>query len=375
MSARLALAVTAGEGGWLVLVTREAVLKVLESVHDPELKRSLVQLNMVEDVEVEGGRVRVTIALTTRGCPLQDHIAADVERAVRGLPGVEDVEVHMVEMSKEKRDQLFGQTLSAPIAAADSRTRIIGVASGKGGVGKSTVTVNLAAAVRRLGYSVGIIDADVYGFSVPRMLGITGKPTAIEGKILPMPNPYGLKVISMGNFVDNNEPVIWRGPMLGKVLQQFLADVFWGDLDYLFLDLPPGTGDVALDVARFLPGSHMLIVTTPQTVAAGVASRAAHMAKKSNQKIIGVVENMSTFVCSECGKATPIFGEGGGQKLADELGTELLAQIPLTLPLREGSDNGQPVVFMEGTENDAARLAIEALAQRVVQLTPVPARA
>ena len=357
--------------------TREQVLEALKDVQDPELHKSLVELNMIRDIVVDGSKVSLTVALTVPGCPLKNEIQRMVEERLLALDGVTEVNVTMGSMSAEERTALFGgnKLQSVPLLSPQSPTRFIGVASGKGGVGKSTVTVNLAAAVRRLGYSVGIIDADVYGFSVPRMLGITGKPTAIEGKILPMPNPYGLKVISMGNFVDNNEPVIWRGPMLGKVLQQFLADVFWGDLDYLFLDLPPGTGDVALDVARFLPGSHMLIVTTPQTVAAGVASRAAHRAKKSNQKIIGVVENMSTFVCSECGKATPIFGEGGGQKLADELGTELLAQIPLTLPLREGSDNGQPIVFMEGTENDAARLAIEALAQRVVQLTPVPARA
>ncbi len=362
MSARLALAVTAGEGGWLVLVTREAVLKVLESVHDPELKRSLVQLNMVEDVEVEGGRVRVTIALTTRGCPLQDHIAADVERAVRGLPGVEDVEVHMVEMSKEKRDQLFGQTLSAPIAAADSRTRIIGVASGKGGVGKSTVTVNLGAALHRMGFDVAILDCDIYGFSVPRMMGIEGRrPVVVDGKIIPIP-AHGMKVLSMGNFVDENTPVVWRGPMLGKILRQFLNDVVWGEPDFLLLDLPPGTGDMALDVAQLLPKAALLVVTTPQVVASNVALRAAQMAFKTNQKLLGVVENMSAFVCPCCGEATPIFGEGGGRAVAEQLGVPLLGTIPLTMEARTYGDKGIPVALADGSPAQAAYLA---LAQRV----------
>lgn len=357
--------------------TREQVLEALKDVQDPELHKSLVELNMIRDVEIDGSKVSLTVVLTIPGCPLKGEIQRMVEERLLELDGVTEVDVTLGSMTPEERAALFGgnKLQATPILSPDSPTRVIGVASGKGGVGKSTVTVNLAAAVRRMGYSVGVIDADVYGFSVPRMLGLTGKPTAIDGKIMPMANPYGLKVISMGNFVDNNAPVIWRGPMLGKVLQQFLTDVMWGQLDYLFLDLPPGTGDVALDVARMLPRSNMLIVTTPQTVAAGVASRAAHMAKKSNQKIIGVVENMSTFVCADCGKATAIFGEGGGQQLADELGTELLAQIPLTLPLREGSDNGKPIVFTEGTENDAARQAIEKLAERVVQLTPVTAQA
>lgn len=357
--------------------TKEQVLAALKDIQDPEIHKSLVELNMIRDIAIDGSKVSVTVVLTIPGCPLRHEIQRMVEERLLALEGVTEVNVTMGAMTPQERAALFGggKLQSTPLLAPDSLTRVIGVASGKGGVGKSTITVNLAAAVRRMGYAVGIIDADVYGFSVPRMLGLTGNPTAIDGKIMPMPNAYGLKVISMGNFVENNRPVIWRGPMLGKVLQQFLTDVLWGDLDYLFLDLPPGTGDVALDVARMLPHSNMLIVTTPQGVASGVASRAAHMAQKSNQRILGVVENMSTFVCPDCGKATPIFGEGGGHELAKELGTELLAQIPLTLALREGSDQGRPIVFVEGTENDPARQAIERLAERVVQLTPVAARA
>lgn len=357
--------------------THEQILEALKDVQDPELHKSLVELNMIRDVKIHGSKVSLTVALTIPGCPLKGEIQRMVEERLLALDGVEEVDVTLSSMTPEERAALFGgdKLQSTPLLSPQSPTQIIGVASGKGGVGKSTITVNLAAAVRRLGYSVGVIDADVYGFSVPRMLGLEGKPTAIEGKIMPMPNPYGLKVISMGNFVDNNAPVVWRGPMLGKVLQQFLTDVMWGELDYLFLDLPPGTGDMAMDVARMLPRSSMLIVTTPQTVAAGVASRAAHLATKSNQRILGVVENMSTFVCSDCGKATAIFGEGGGRDLADELGVDLLGQIPLTLALREGSDQGRPIVFIDGTEDDPARKAIEELADRVVELSPVPARA
>ena len=355
--------------------TKEQILEALRDVQDPEIHKSIVDLNMVRDIRVCGGQVSVTVALTIRGCPLRDEFQRMITARLLQLPGVDHVDVKLTEMTPEERQALFGgdKLQKVPILSPDSPTQVIGVASGKGGVGKSTVTVNLAAALRRMGYAVGVLDADIYGFSVPRMLGLDGKPTAIEGKIMPMP-AYGLKVISMGNFVDNNQPVIWRGPMLGKVLQQFLTDVLWGDLDYLLLDLPPGTGDVALDVARMIPKSNILVVTTPQTVASGVASRAAHMATKANQKLIGVVENMSYFVCPDCGKATPIFGEGGGKALADELGVELLGQIPLTLALREGSDRGKPIVFHEGTENDPARLAIEALAQKVAALCPVPVR-
>jgi len=356
--------------------TKEQVLEALKDLQDPEIHKSLVELNMIRDIEIDGSKVSVTVVLTIPGCPLRNEIQRMVEERLRSLEGVSEVHVTIGSMTPQERAALFGGKLqSSPFLAPDSPTRVIGVASGKGGVGKSTVTVNLAAAVRRMGYAVGIIDADIYGFSVPRMLGLTGNPTAIDGKIMPMPNPYGLKVISMGNFVENNRPVIWRGPMLGKVLQQFLTDVHWGELDYLFLDLPPGTGDVALDVARMLPHSNMLIVTTPQGVASGVASRAAHMAEKANQRILGVVENMSAFVCPCCGQPTPIFGQGGGKELADELGTELLAQIPLTVALRECGDRGRPIVFSEGTENDPARQAIEKLAERIVQLAPVAARA
>lgn len=356
--------------------TRDQILEALKDVQDPELHKSLVELNMIRDVVIDGNAVSVTVALTIPGCPLKDEIQRMVEEKLLEVPGVEKATVSLTSMTPEERAELFGgnKLRNTPLLSPESTTQIIGVASGKGGVGKSTVTVNLAAAVREKGYDVGVLDADVYGFSVPRMLGLSGKPTAIDGKIMPMP-AFGLRVISMGNFVEGNAPVVWRGPMLGKVLQQFLTDVFWGDLDYLFLDLPPGTGDMAMDVARMLPNSNMLIVTTPQTVAAGVASRAAHMATKTNQRLLGVVENMSGFVCPDCNERTAIFGEGGGEELAAELGVDLMGQIPLTVPLREGSDQGVPIVHQADAGDDAARQAIEALADKIVATCPVAATA
>ncbi len=336
------------------MINRTHVEQALDQVMDPELHKSLVQLNMVKGIEIDGGTVRVAVALTTRGCPLKDVIAGDVKEKVGQVKGVQDVQVELTEMTKEEREELFGLKLNAPMVAEGSKTTIIGVASGKGGVGKSTVTVNLAAALKARGKDVGILDCDIYGFSVPRMVGIEGKrPTVIDGKIIPIP-AHGMKVISMGNFVEDNTPVVWRGPMLGKILRQFLNDVVWGEPDYLLLDLPPGTGDMALDVAQLMPKATLIVVTTPQIVASSVASRAAQMAHKTNQRILGVIENMSTFICPCCGEATPIFGEGGGQKLAEELGVPLIGSVPLTMEARTQGDKGVPVALAEGSPSQAA---------------------
>lgn len=344
------------------MVTREAIEKALSEVHDPELHRSLVELNMIEEITIDGGRVGVTVALTTRGCPLKDHIASEVKEKLLTVPGVTEVDVTMGEMSKEKRDELFGRKLNVPLLGETSKTKIIGVASGKGGVGKSTVTVNLAAALRSLGNDVGILDCDIYGFSVPRMVGAEGRrPVVIDGKIIPIP-VHGMKMISMGNFVEDNTPVVWRGPMLGKILRQFLNDVVWGEPDYLLLDLPPGTGDMALDVAQLMPKAYLLVVTTPQVVAFNVAARAAQMAHKTNQRIIGVVENMSAFVCPCCGEETPIFGEGGGEEVARRLEVPLLGSIPLTLEARTHGDQGIPVALADGSP---AQKAYRELAEKV----------
>ncbi|NLN27087.1 MAG: Mrp/NBP35 family ATP-binding protein [Firmicutes bacterium] len=352
------------------MIDRQQVMDALAEVHDPELHKSIVELNMVRDVQIDGRNVKVTVALKTAGCPLKDTIRRSVEERLARIPGVGRVEVELGAMTPEERAAMFAAKFSSPITAPDSKTQVIGVASGKGGVGKSTVTVNLAAALRKQGYAVGVLDCDIYGFSVPRMVGIEGvKPTVLDGKILPIP-AHGMKVMSIGNFVPDNSPVIWRGPMLGKILRQFLTDVVWGELDFLLLDLPPGTGDMALDVAQLLPNSTLLIVTTPQVVAAGVASRAAQMSFKTNQRILGVVENMSAFVCPCCGEKTPIFGEGGGQKLAEELNVPLLAQLPLTMEARTLGDEGTPVAIAgEGVMAEA----FAELAERVAAAVQQPA--
>lgn len=351
---------------------RDQVMAALAQVQDPELHRSLVELNMIQDLQIKGNNVTVTVALTTKGCPLKETIAQSVEDKLRSLPGIGKVEVKLGEMSAQQRAGLAGGRLAAPIAAPDSRTRILAIASGKGGVGKSTVTVNLAAALHKLGYDVGILDCDIYGFSVPRMVGAqNARPNALEGKIIPIA-AHGMKVISMGNFVDDNAPVIWRGPMLGKVLRQFLTDVLWGEPDFLLLDLPPGTGDMALDVAQLLPNSSLVLVTTPQVVAAGVASRAAQLARKTNQRILGVVENMSAFICPCCGEKTAIFGEGGGKDLAAQLDVPLLGQIPLTLEARTLGDQGVPVALSDGS---ATAAAYAGLARQVAEAVGVSAPA
>ena len=257
--------------------------------------------------------------------------------------------VHFGEMSPQQRERLSKASKSKTVIGQDSATQILAIASGKGGVGKSTVTVNLAGALHNAGHKVGIIDCDVYGFSIPRMMGVEHvTPVIRDEKIVPV-EAHGMRVISVGNFVEGNTPVIWRGPMLSKILEQFLSDVDWGELDYLLLDLPPGTGDVALDVVRLLPKSNLILVTTPQAVAAGVASRAGQMALKTNQRLLGVVENMSVFVCPHCGEQSAIFGEGGGRALAEELGVELLGQIPLTLEARMMSDEGIPAALVPNT--------------------------
>lgn len=347
------------------MVTRARVEQALAEVKDPELHKSLTELNMVQSIEIDGGKVDVTIALTTQGCPLKDVIVGEVEEKLRSLDGVSDVHVELTAMTKEQRDELFGNKLNAPILAEGSKTRIIGVASGKGGVGKSTVTVNLAAGLKQSGYDVAVLDCDIYGFSVPRMVGLEGsRPTVIDGKIIPLP-AHGLKVISMGNFVEDNTPVVWRGPMLGKILRQFLNDVVWGEPDFLLLDLPPGTGDMALDVAQLMPQASLVVVTTPQVVASHVATRAAQMAYKTNQRIIGVIENMSSFVCPCCGEATPIFGEGGGKEVSETLGVPLLGSIPLTMEARTHGDKGVPVALADGSPSQTA---YRELAKEVVRI-------
>ncbi|WP_040155691.1 Mrp/NBP35 family ATP-binding protein [Mobilicoccus massiliensis] len=335
--------------------TTETLLQALAGVEDPEIHRPITELGMVDNVSIDdAGRVAVTILLTVAACPLKDTLSRDTDKALRAVDGVTDVDVTLGVMNDEQRAALKQQLRGGqaereiPFAKPGSLTRVYAVASGKGGVGKSSVTANLAVALADAGLRVGVVDADIYGFSIPRMIGVDYPPTQVDDMIMP-PESNGVKVISVGMFVPGNQPVVWRGPMLHRALQQFLADVFWGDLDVLLLDLPPGTGDVAISVAQLIPGAEIIVVTTPQQAAAEVAERAGSIATQTHQRIVGVIENMSWLELPD-GTRQEIFGSGGGQQVADSLsrivGTDipLLGQIPLDVSLREGSDTGSPVV-------------------------------
>jgi ATP-binding protein involved in chromosome partitioning len=353
------------------VVTEEQVRQALRSVLDPEIGRPIEDIGMLRSIEIDGGRVEVHVLLTIEGCPLKDRITNDVTAAVQPIAGVERVDVRLTPMSQEQREGLVS-TLRGGAPAPQQKiqfppsTSVIAVASGKGGVGKSSVTVNLAAALAAEGRKVGVLDADVWGFSVPRMLGVSGKPVGFENMIMPLEG-HGVKVISMGFFVPDDTPVIWRGPMLHKAIEQFLGDVYWGDLDFLLCDLPPGTGDVSISLASFLPGASMLVVTTPQEAARTVAERAGRMAERTNLRPIGVVENMSWFVCPHCGEREAIFGEGGGQEAADHLSVPLMAQVPLMPAMREGGDTGAPIVISQ--PDSPAALALREAATAVARAT------
>jgi ATP-binding protein involved in chromosome partitioning len=331
----------------------------LATVEDPEIHRPITELRMVKSREVVDGVARVAVWLTVSGCPMRDTITARVTEAVGAVPGVERVEVELDVMSEEQRKEL--RTLlvghderEIPFAKPGSLTRVYAIASGKGGVGKSSVTANLAVQMAASGLSVGLVDADIYGHSIPRLLGATEAPTMVEGMIMP-PQAYGVRVISMLPFKPGgvSQPVAFRGPMLHRALQQFLADVWWGDLDVLLLDLPPGTGDIAISVAQLLPNAELIVVTTPQTAAAEVAIRAGMLAQQTKTRVGGVIENMSAFPCPHCGEPMDLFGSGGGQLVSEtlsrELGTDvpLLGRVPFDVALREGGDNGSPLVLAQ----------------------------
>ncbi|HLZ37668.1 MAG TPA: Mrp/NBP35 family ATP-binding protein [Mycobacteriales bacterium] len=348
--------------------TVEDVTAALAAVHDPEIHKPITDLGMVKSVDVApDGRVRVAVWLTVAGCPLRDRITRDVTDAVERVPGVTGVAVELDVMSDEQRRALSTRLRGGeaereiPFARPGSLTRVYAVASGKGGVGKSSVTVNLAAALAARGRSVGVLDADIYGHSVPRMLGVDGRPVAVDNMIMP-PTAYGVRVISIGMFTAGNTPVVWRGPMLHRALQQFLADVYWGDLDVLLMDLPPGTGDVAISVAQLVPSAEILVVTTPQQAAAEVAERAGTVALQTHQQIVGVIENMSWLPCPHCGERVDVFGSGGGAEVAAALTrtigapVPLLGQVPLDVRLRAGGDMGRPLVLDDPTSPAAAAL-------------------
>jgi ATP-binding protein involved in chromosome partitioning len=353
----------------------DAVQAALATVDDPEIRRPITELGMVKGFTVAGGRVTVELLLTVSGCPLRDKLNADITAALTRIPGITDVSIDFGVMSAEQRQELQaslrGGAAAAepviPFAQPGSRTRVYAVASGKGGVGKSSVTVNLAAALAKRGLSVGVVDADIYGHSIPRMLGATGRPTRVEDMIMP-PQAHGVKVISIGMFTAGNAAVVWRGPMLHRALQQFLADVYWGELDVLLLDLPPGTGDVAISLAQLLPNAEILVVTTPQIAAAEVAERAGAIALQTHQRLIGVIENMSWLELPD-GSRMEVFGAGGGATVADSLTravgapVPLLGQIPLDTRVREAGDAGTPIVLTDAAA--PAAQALEAVAARL----------
>ena len=366
------------------------VQQALAGVQDPEIRRPITELGMVKDVTVNpDGAVAVAVYLTVAGCPMRDKITKDVTAAVSALPGVTSVQVELDVMSDQQRTDLRKSLRGGteepviPFAQPGSLTRVYCVASGKGGVGKSSVTVNLAVAMAARGLSVGVVDADIYGHSIPRMLGTDARPTQVEKMIMP-PQSHGVKLISIGMFTPGNAPVVWRGPMLHRALQQFLADVFWGDLDVLLLDLPPGTGDVAISVAQLVPNGEILVVTTPQQAAAEVAERAGSIALQTRQRIAGVVENMSWLEMPD-GTRMDVFGSGGGQAVAESLtravGSDvpLLGQVPLDPRLREQGDAGTPIVLAH-PESAAAQVLTDVakkltvrsrgLAGRLLNVTP-----
>ena len=353
--------------------TRDQVINALRSVIDPELRRDIVELEMVRSIDLhENGVVDVTVSLTTPGCPIRSHFETGVAQAVSGLDGVAGVNVSFDLLSDNEKASL-GHKLgrgSLPEGALAQVKNVICIGSGKGGVGKSSVTANLAAALASDGKQVGVLDADVWGYSQPRMLGLGAERPEVnaERKIVPLRAYDGIGVMSIGFFVEQDAAVVWRGPMLHKALQQFLEDVEWGALDYLLIDLPPGTGDVSMTLAQQLPQAKFLIVTTPQPVAQMVARRSAEMASKLKLEIVGVVENMSAFV-TPSGERFQIFGEGGGQRLAEELEVPMLAKVPLTMALREQSDAGVPVVFSD--PDDAAAQALYQAARGLIALSPI----
>ncbi|TDD38025.1 MRP family ATP-binding protein [Actinomadura sp. KC06] len=349
-------------------LTTEQVTAALSTVIDPEIRKPITELDMVKSVDIAAdGAVRVGVYLTVAGCPMKDTITRNVREAVSKLDGVTAVEVELDVMSEEQRKDLQTKLRGGepakeiPFAKPNSLTKVYAVASGKGGVGKSSVTVNLAAVLAAQGRKVGVVDADIYGHSVPRMLGVDGSPTKVQDMIMP-PSAHGVKVISVGMFTAGNQPVVWRGPMLHRALQQFLADVYWGDLDILLMDLPPGTGDIAISVAQLLPSAEILVVTTPQQAAAEVAERAGAISAQTHQQVVGVIENMSYLTCPHCGERQHIFGEGGGQTVADALtktlGTRvpLLGQVQIDPRLREGGDNGVPLVLSDPDAGAAKEL-------------------
>ncbi|MEE9555517.1 MAG: P-loop NTPase [candidate division Zixibacteria bacterium] len=348
-------------------IDTDLAMAKLKDVQDPELNRSIVDLGMVEELRAEGSTLKVIIKLTIPGCPLKKKISDDIKSALDDIPEIENIEIEFTSMTDDERKkltaQLTGKDSSEQFKAKQVKNVIL-IASGKGGVGKSTVTANLAVAASMEGFKVGVLDADIHGFSIPRILGVEGRPTIIDNTIIPL-EKSGIRIMSMGFFIDESKAVIWRGPMIHKAVSQFLSDVFWDDLDMLFVDLPPGTGDVALSLAQLIPGVNAVLVTTPQPGAYIVASRIAQLAEKANIKMIGIIENMSYFLAPD-GNKEYIFGSGGGQELAEKLNIPLLGQVPLETDVRAGGDKGEPIMF--SNSNSKAALELKKAARGIIAI-------
>ena len=353
------------------------LLDALSKVIDPELRRSITELGMVERAELTNGRAEIKVLLTIAGCPMRETLTNDIQKALGEVPGVKEIALEYGVMNEEQREKVRdivrgGKSKEIPFARPDSLTRVIGVSSGKGGVGKSSLTTNLAIAVAKEGFNVGILDADVYGHSIPRLMGLMGqRPTAIDQMFIPLES-YGVKTVSMEMFKpERSDPVAYRGPLLHRVLEQLLSDAYWGDLDLLLIDLPPGTGDLAISLGQLIPTSEIVVVTTPQIAAAEVAERAGRIAHQIHQHVIGVIENMSQFPCPACGEPMSLFGEGGGEETARRLSVlvgsdvPLLGKIPFSPALRTGGDEGAPVVEADPTSVSA--VAISEIAEKLVK--------
>jgi ATP-binding protein involved in chromosome partitioning len=352
--------------------TIEQVRDVLATINDPELHRSIVELGMVKGIEVAAPHVTVDLALTIPGCPLKSFFQEVLPAKIQAsFPEITAVTVNLGSMTDEERKALVGGVKSespSSFAGPQSRTTVLAIGSGKGGVGKSTLTANLAAALAKRGHSVGLLDADIWGFSSSRMLGTSAKPTVIDERLIVPVEAYGFKMISMGNLVEDDRPVVMRGPMLHKILQSFLSDVHWEEPDYLLIDMPPGTGDISLSLSQFVPGCSIILITTPQQAAEKVAERAGHMAGKVGMKVAGVIENMAYAICEHCGERTHPFGSGGGQELAETFGAPLLGQIPLDPPMGALADHGKPSVIVS-PESPSAQ-AFEEVTEALVKLIP-----
>jgi ATP-binding protein involved in chromosome partitioning len=355
----------------------DAVLEALSKVNDPELHRSITELGMVEEVRIEGSSLNLKILLTISGCPMRDRLTKDISEAALTVEGITTVDIEFGVMSEEQRANIKkllrnGRESFISFAQKDSLTRVIGIASGKGGVGKSSLTANLAVAAAQKGLRVGILDADVYGHSIPRLMGLMGqRPTAIDQMFIPLES-FGVKVVSMEMFKpERSDPIAYRGPLLHRVLEQLLSDAYWGDLDVLLIDLPPGTGDLAISLGQLIPTSEIVVVTTPQVAAAEVAERAGRIAHQIHQHVIGVIENMSAFPCPTCSETISLFGEGGGdetsRRLSQLVGSDvpLLGKIPFSPALRTGGDEGSPIVDADPTS--PAAIAIAEVAEKLMK--------